>query len=87
MFRTELGKHVYNYSPIRKDRIPYQVLEDISSSFFTRHNITSVERVENIDQSILLFYARAEPSLQLFTEWSRSFTDFGYDAPILNFTD
>lgn len=83
--KTELGKNLYDYSELPKNEIPDDVLEDISSSFFIRNEIDQYE-FHQLDQNISLFLATAEASMKMFFDWNKSFTDFGYHPPILEFT-
>ena len=80
---TELGRHIYDYSPILKDSVPDSVLQDIASSFFTRNEIEKYSYEVINPGNIPIWTAKAEPKLQLYFEWRYSYSDHGYDAPIL----
>lgn len=81
--RTELGKHIYDFSPISKDSIPHNVLLDIGTSFFIRNEIKEYSLESVIPDDFPIWVGVAEPRLELYSDWRNSFWVSGYEAPIL----
>ena len=82
-FTSDLGKYLYDYSEIRKQEIPREVLEDISSSFFTRQEVEDYEVY--FEHDMILFIVLMHPSLRILSLWKEAFGSHGYNAPLIEF--
>lgn len=80
--KTNLGRHIYDYSPIRKSSIPIEILDDLASSYMLRQEITYYHRVYLED--VCCYVALSTPSMVKYSLWRNAFMEHGYEPPILD---
>jgi hypothetical protein len=80
--KTNLGRHIYDYSPLRKSSIPIEILDDLSSSYMLRQNIIYYHRVYLED--VCCYVALSTPSMVKYSLWRNAFMEHGYEPPILD---
>lgn len=87
--KTELGKFLYDYLPLKKSEIKTSVLTEIAESWCARHGLElrEIEMVFNptVERKIHIVHVSwAEPQLLLYETWRRAFSDHGYLSPCLD---
>lgn len=81
-FKTELANYVYMNSSLKKSSISSENLLKIVESFCIRNNCKCLEINTHI---VNMPYVEldAEETLELHKEWNKSFSELGYEAPLL----
>lgn len=79
---TELAKHVFDWSPLPKQKYDLEIIEDIARSFCTREQLSFVSLAQWTPESLVVTIDGV-PSLNAHAKWRTSFMEFGYTPPIL----
>ena len=83
---TDLAKHVYDWSNIRKAECPPEILKEITLAFCTREGFECLEFTMWGSELASVRLAGAE-SLSAYSAWRMSFLEHGYPVPILIIED
>ena len=81
-FKTELANYVYMNSPLEKSSISSENLLKIVESFCIRNNCKCLEINTHI-VNMLYVELDVEETLELHKEWNKSFSELGYEVPLL----
>lgn len=81
-FKTDLANHIYMNSPLRKSYISSENFEKIVEAFCIRNNCKCLE-INTHTPNLTYIEVDAEETLELHNNWSQSFSELGYDAPLL----
>lgn len=79
---TDLGKSIYDWSPVKKPQIDIGVLEEIVEGFCTREG-KKLLYLQPQGQEAGHVEIDGEHSIELHAKWRESFYVHGYTAPIL----
>lgn len=82
VFKTELANYVYMNSPLRKSSISPERLSEIVESFCIRNNCKCLE-INTHTPNLTYIEIDAEETLELHNNWSKSFSELGYEVPLL----
>lgn len=83
---TDLAKHVYDWSDIRKAECSPEILKDITLAFCIREGFECLEITTWGSEWASVRLAGAE-SLSAYSAWRMSFLEHGYPVPILVIED
>ena len=81
-FKTDLANYVYMNSPLRKSSISPERLSEIVESFCIRNNCKCLE-INTNTPNLTYIEIDAEETLELHNNWSKSFSELGYEVPLL----
>ena len=79
--KTDLAKHLYDWSPLPGKSPRVEISEDIIGSFCVRENRKWLRNESWTPESHVVI--DGESTLTLHREWSKSWFMFGYEVPIL----
>lgn len=86
MFKTNLANYIYEYSSLPKYSINKKKVKELSEAFCTRAGclLVNVSSEYLNNTNIFIVFIDKEESLELFSDWKRSFEDLGYsEIPLL----
>ena len=81
-FKTDLANYLYMNSPLRKSSISPERLSEIVESFCIRNNCKCLE-INTHTPNLTYIEIDAEETLELHNNWNKSFSELGYEVPLL----
>ncbi|QLF83288.1 hypothetical protein SEA_NICEHOUSE_44 [Rhodococcus phage NiceHouse] len=92
-FKTDIGRLVFDYSPIQKTYLPLSIFEKLRDEFLEENEINLIDcescwvTQPNLVHPIAYYVdIDANSDLNLYTEWRNKFSQHGYSPPLLNFS-
>lgn len=80
--KTDLGREIYDWAPVKKPNMPIEIIEEIVEGFCIREQrkalVCAVSGVETPYVEI-----DGQMTLELHSQWRKAFYSHGYQAPIL----
>lgn len=80
--KTDLGRAIYDWSPIRKAHLPVEIAEEIIVGFCTREQRKCLESLFSTPEYPYVMID-GHRSVELYGKWRQAFRDHGYSPPIL----
>lgn len=78
---TDLGKYLYDWSPLKGKATRVEIAQDIIASFCTREHRKWLESEQwRPEQPVFI---DGEVGLELYQRWAQSWYYFGYETPML----
>lgn len=82
IFKDQFIQYVYENMPLYKSEISSQKLQEIVEAFCTRNNCRCLE--SNTQGQITWVQVDIEETLNLHDDWRKSFSQMGYEVPMLH---